>query len=48
MGRSAYTGDDIVGVCSVTMGLSATQITMDRNSTVAACDIGWFVVEFAP
>lgn len=48
MGRSAYAGDDIVGVCSVTMSLSATQITMDRNNTAAACDIGWFVVEFAP
>ena len=48
MGRSPYTGNDIIGVCSVTMSLSATQITMDRNNTAAACDIGWFVVEFAP
>ncbi len=48
MGRSAYAGDDIVGVCSVTMSLSANQITMDRNDTAGACDVGWFVVEFAP
>ena len=48
MGRSPYVGDDIIGVCSVTMSLSTTQVTMDRNNTAASCDIGWFVVEFAP
>ena len=49
MGRSPYAADDIIGVCSVTMDLSSsTQITMDRNSTVNSCDVGWFVVEFAP
>ncbi len=48
MGLSPYAGDDIIGVCSVTMSLSSTQITMDRNNTAASCDVGWFVVEFAP
>jgi len=48
MGRSPYAGDDIIGVCSIAMSLSSTDITMDRNNTAASCDIGWFVVEFAP
>ena len=47
-GRSPYAADDILGVCSVTMSLSSTQVTMDRNNTAGTCDVGWFVVEFAP
>jgi hypothetical protein len=46
MGRSPYATDDVIGVGSVTMALAPTQITMDRNSTVAAADVGWFVVQF--
>ena len=48
MGRSPYAGDDIIGVCSVAMSLSSTDITMNRNNTADSCDIGWFVVEFPP
>ena len=48
MGRSPYAGDDIIGVCSVTMSLASTLVTMDRNNTADTCDVGWFVVEFAP
>ncbi|UCD92091.1 MAG: DUF2341 domain-containing protein, partial [Methanobacteriota archaeon] len=33
MGRSPYAGDDITGVGSVTMALSDTEITMDRDNT---------------
>jgi len=47
MGRSPYAGDDIIGVGSVTMALSATQITMDRDNTAATADIGWFAVQFS-
>jgi hypothetical protein len=47
MGRSPYAADDIIGVGSVTMALSATQITMDRDNTADTADIGWFVVQFS-
>ena len=47
MGRSSYSGNDVPGVASFTTSLSASQITLDRNSTVAAADVGWFVVQFA-
>ena len=47
-GRSPYAGDDAIGVCSGTLAISATLLTIDRNSTVDTCDLGWFVVEFAP
>lgn len=48
MGRSPYAGDDIIGVCSVTMALTSTQVVMDRSGTQSTCDVGWFVVQFAP
>jgi hypothetical protein len=46
LGRSPYAGDDIIGVGSFTMALSPTQLTVERNNTAAAADVGWFVVEF--
>ena len=46
MGRSPYSGDDVIGVGSATLELFASQITMRRRSTVDSADIGWFVVEF--
>lgn len=46
MGKTPYAGGSVLGVCSVTMALTSTQVTMDRNSTVDTCDVGWFVVEF--
>jgi hypothetical protein len=46
MGRSPYVGDDILGVGSVTMALSPTEIVMERSTAVDETDIGWFVVEF--
>jgi len=48
MGATAYAGDDIIGVCAVTMDLAPTFITMDRDNTASSCDVGWFVVQFAP
>lgn len=47
MGRTSYNANDLIGVGSVTAALAATQLTLDRNSTVAATDIGWFAVQFA-
>jgi hypothetical protein len=47
MGKTPYESDDVVGVCSVTISVAPTQITLDRNNTAEACDVGWFVVEFA-
>lgn len=49
MGRTPYNGDDVIGVGSVTMTISAAgnQLTMDRNNTASSTDIGWFVVQFA-
>jgi hypothetical protein len=46
LGRSAYLADDIIGVGSATMALSSTQLTLTRNNTAAAADVGWTVVEF--
>ncbi len=45
MGRSPYAGDDVMGVGSVTMALTATNLTMERDNTADEADIGWFVVE---
>jgi hypothetical protein len=46
-GRTSYVTDDIVGVASFSIAFnSSTEITMGRNSTAAAADLGWFVVEF--
>ena len=46
MGRSDYSGDDVIGVGSVTMSLSSNNVTMQRSNTAADADIGWFVVEW--
>ena len=46
MGRTPYAGDDIIGVGSATLDLSASQVVMERRNTVASADVGWFVVEF--
>jgi len=46
-GRSPYVSDDVPGVGSATFALSSsTQVSVNRNSTVAQSDFGWFVVEF--
>jgi hypothetical protein len=44
-GRTPYVTDDIVGVASFTAALSSTQLTLDRDDTAAAADVGWFVVQ---
>ncbi len=46
MGRSPYTGDDVIGVGSVTMDLTTNLLTMRRDNNADTADIGWFVVEF--
>jgi hypothetical protein len=47
IGRSGYTADDVLGVCAVTTTISsATQLTLERDSNVDTCDVGWFVIEF--
>ena len=46
LGMSSYVGDDILGVGSATMELTSNTLTLRRNSTVAATDIGYFVVQF--
>jgi hypothetical protein len=46
MGRSTYAGDDVPGVGSVSMNLSANQIIMERANSSGDADIGWHVVEF--
>ena len=46
MGRSPYVTSDVLGVASFTFALTATQLTAQRTSTVAAADAGWFVVQF--
>ena len=46
LGRSPYVADDVIGVGSATMALSATQLTLDRNNTAATAEIDWFIVEF--
>ncbi|MBD3298684.1 MAG: hypothetical protein GF341_08525, partial [candidate division Zixibacteria bacterium] len=47
MGRTPYTGDDVIGVAAATFDVtSSTQITAQRSSTAAATDITWYAVEF--
>jgi hypothetical protein len=46
MGRTPYNTDDIIGIGSATTALTTTQLTLDRNSTLATTDVGWFVVQF--
>jgi hypothetical protein len=45
MGRSPYAGDDVIGVGSVTMALTTTNLTMERDNTADEADVSWFVVE---
>jgi hypothetical protein len=45
-GRSPYNLADSIGVASVTVALSSSQVTMTRNNTADQCDVGWFVVQF--
>ena len=47
MGSSPYAGNDLPGVALATTALSPTQLTLNRDSTVATADVGWFVVQFA-
>jgi hypothetical protein len=47
MGRTPYAANDAMGVATATAALAPTQLTLDRNNTVATADIGWFVVQFA-
>lgn len=46
MGRSTYTSGDVLGVGAFTLGLTATQLAMQRNNTAGAADLGWYVVQF--
>jgi Peptidase family C25 len=48
MGKTPFATDDIVGVCSVRSTLAATTLTLERANTADTCDVGWFVVQFAP
>ena len=48
MGLSPYAGDDVPGVCSVTMDLAPTYVILNRANTADSCDVGWFVVQWAP
>jgi hypothetical protein len=48
IGRSPYAGDDVAGVCSVTAALTQNSITLGRANTADVCDVGWFVVQWAP
>jgi hypothetical protein len=48
-GRSPASGATAVpGVCSVTTNLTANWLTLDRANTASSCDVGWFVIQFAP
>ena len=35
----------MIGVGSFTLGLTSTNLTLDRDSTADEADVGWFVVE---
>jgi len=48
MGMSTYSGDDVMGVCSVTTDLSPSSVTLTRANTAGTCDVAWSVVQFAP
>ena len=44
-GSAPYVTDDVQGVASFTAAVSASQLTLDRDSTVSSADVGWFVVQ---
>jgi hypothetical protein len=47
MGRTSYVANDVMGVATATLSLSATDLTLTRASTLGTADIGWFVIQFA-
>src|SRR5262249_4345739 len=46
VGRSPYTAAGVIGVGSATTSIAFDQLTLDRDNTAAAADVGWFVVQF--
>ncbi|WP_428607793.1 DUF6701 domain-containing protein [Sedimenticola sp.] len=46
MGNTKYKNDDIPGVTAFTLGLTASTLTLQRNSDLHEATLGWFVVEF--
>ncbi|HJY34608.1 MAG TPA: S24/S26 family peptidase, partial [Vicinamibacterales bacterium] len=46
MGRAAYAANDVPGEASFTGALAPTQLTLTRNSTNSAADVGWSVIQF--
>ena len=45
-GAAAYTAADVLGEAQATLALSGTALTLDRGSSLATADFGWFVVQF--
>jgi peptidase C25-like protein len=48
IGRTPYSGDDVVGVCSTTLALASMSLTLNRSNTADICDVYWEVIQFAP
>lgn len=46
MGKSPYNADDYVGVATATFNLSAASISIERDCSLDAADIAWYVVRF--
>ena len=45
MAASNYAADDVIGVGSFTLGLTATQLILRRDTSPARAVVSWFVVE---
>lgn len=46
VGSSSYAADDIIGVGSFTAELSTSQLTLTRDNTADAANVGWFIVHW--
>lgn len=46
MGSSTYVDDDVIGTCSTTMALSASDVLIERSHTGGSCSVNWSVIQF--
>src|SRR5262249_30429864 len=46
VGRTSYVGDDVIGVAAATASFTSDTLTLTRDATTSAADVGWFFVQF--
>lgn len=45
-GTTSLASDDVPGVCSATLAVTATELVVERSHVRAECRLSWFVVQF--